>query len=101
MPKRAGLLMALTVMASTPAVAATAARMPPVQSGAALALFKRDWVLMNWALRFYDGNRDSVLAAGEAVPAAKQFRKIADRNRDGRITPAEYRAAREFIIARY
>jgi hypothetical protein len=101
MPRRAGLLMALSVIASSPAVAAPARGAATAPSGAALALFKRDWVLMNWALRFYDGNRDSVLAAGEAVPAAKQFRKIADRNRDGRITPAEYRAAREFVIARY
>ena len=24
----------------------------------ARALFERDWVLMNWALNFYDGDRD-------------------------------------------
>jgi hypothetical protein len=44
---------------------------------AAQQLFERDWVLMNWALKFYD------------------------RNGDGRVTPDEYRAAREFILARY
>jgi hypothetical protein len=101
MPSRAGLLMVLAVMASSPAVAAPARKVAPAQSGAPLALFKRDWVLMNWALRFYDVNGDSSLSAGEAVPAAKRFRKIADKDRDGRVTPEEYRAARQFVIARY
>ena len=68
---------------------------------AARVLFERDWVLMNWALKFYDQDRDILLEANEAQAAAAEFRKIADANGDGRITREEYRAAREFIIARY
>src|SRR3954451_12862331 len=101
MPSRTGLLMALTIIASSAALAAPARRAAPAPSGAALALFKQDWVLMNWALRFYDGNNDSALSAAEAAPAARRFRKMADKDRDGRVTPAEYHAARQFIIARY
>lgn len=68
---------------------------------AARALFERDWVLMNWALKFYDQDRDILLEPAEAQAAATEFRKIADANNDGRITREEYRAAREFILARY
>jgi hypothetical protein len=67
---------------------------------AAKALFERDWVLMNWALKFYDADHDVLLEPGEAQAAADEFRRIADADRDGRVTP-EYRAAREFILARY
>ena len=68
---------------------------------AALELFERDWVLMNWALKFYDSNRDILLQPEEAAAAAQAFRKLADADNDGRVTPEEYRAAREFILARY
>src|SRR5215217_5890354 len=68
---------------------------------AARALFERDWVLMNWALKFYDQDRDILLETSEAEAAATEFRKIADANSDGRITRDEYRAAREFLLARY
>jgi hypothetical protein len=68
---------------------------------AAQALFDRDWVLMNWALKYYDSDRDILLEPAEAQAAATEFRKIADADRDGRVTPQEYRAAREFILARY
>ena len=68
---------------------------------AAKALFERDWVLMNWALKFYDHDRDILIEPAEAQAAADAFRKIADANGDGRVTPQEYRAAREFILARY
>ena len=68
---------------------------------AAQALFERDWVLMNWALKFYDRDRDILLEPDEATVAAQAFRKIADADNDGRVTPQEYRAAREFILARY
>lgn len=64
-------------------------------------LFERDWVLMNWALKFYDRDRDILLSPAEAQAAAAEFRKIADANNDGRVTTQEYRAAREFILARY
>ena len=67
---------------------------------AALQIFERDWVLMNWALKYYDDNGDILLQPHEAEAAADQFRRIADANRDGRVTPEEYRAARTLIMAR-
>jgi hypothetical protein len=70
-------------------------------SPAAVQLFERDWVLMNWALKFYDRDRDILLEPDEARAAAAEFRKIADADGDGRVTPAEYRAARASILARY
>ena len=71
------------------------------QAPAALGLFERDWVLMNWALKFYDKDRDILLEPAEAQAASDEFRKIADSDGDGRVTPYEYRQAREFILARY
>jgi hypothetical protein len=68
---------------------------------AAQQLFERDWVLMNWALKFYDSNHDILLGPDEAQLAAAAFRNMADTNRDGRVTQEEYRAARDFILARY
>ena len=78
----------------------------PAHSGlqpipAALQIFERDWVLMNWALKYYDTDRDILLEPGEAQAAAEALRRIADTNGDGRVTPQEYRAARAFILARY
>jgi len=78
----------------TPASAAIGAQ-------AAAQIFERDWVLMNWALKAYDRDHDILLSRSEAESAATEFRKIADGDEDGRVTPAEYRAAREFILARY
>ena len=68
---------------------------------AALQIFERDWVLMNWALKYFDSNRDILLEPGEALAAAEAFRRIADADGDGRVTPEEYRSARAFILARY
>jgi hypothetical protein len=68
---------------------------------AALQIFERDWVLMNWALKYHDSDRDVLLEPGEAQAAAEAFRRIADGNGDGRVTPQEYRDARAFILARY
>lgn len=68
---------------------------------AARALFEQDWVLMNWALKNFDADHDLMISDAEAAVAAEQFRKIADTNGDGRVTPEEYRAARAFILARY
>jgi len=56
---------------------------------------------MNWALKFYDADRDILLEPGEAQAAADAFRRIADGDGDGRVTPQEYRDARAFILARY
>ncbi len=68
---------------------------------AALQIFERDWVLMNWALKYYDANGDILLEPDEAQAAAEAFRKLADVDHDGRVSPQEYRAAREFVLARY
>lgn len=67
---------------------------------AALPLFERDWVLMNWALKLFDSNRDILLQPNEAQSAATAFRDLADTNHDGRITPQEYAAARAEILTR-
>ena len=86
-------------------VSAAAAAAPGADSlqptPAALQIFERDWVLMNWALKYYDFDRDILLEPGEARAAADAFRRIADTDGDGRVTPAEFRAARAFILARY
>jgi hypothetical protein len=92
-------LIALSLLASAPAplfAQATPASLktPPP----ALQLFERDWVLMNWALKGFDLNRDILLQPDEAHAAADAFRGIADADRDGRVTPEEYRAAREKIL---
>ena len=87
------------------AAAASSAAAQPVPASAsnppAAALFESDWVLMNWALKFHDRDRDILLEPAEARLAAAEFREIADGDDDGRVTPVEYRAAREFILARY
>ena len=64
-------------------------------------LFDRDPELKQWALRLYDRNRDGWLTLYEAQPALAAFRDIADGNRDGRVTTAEYSRAKQFIAARY
>jgi hypothetical protein len=56
---------------------------------------------MNWALKFYDSDRDILLSPSEAQAAVAAFRTMADVNHDGRVTTDEYRAARGFILARY
>ena len=56
---------------------------------------------MNWALKYYDADRDIMLEPNEAQAAAEAFRRIADGDGDGRVTPQEYRAARDVILARY
>src|SRR3954454_23059679 len=91
---------ALALIAASPLCA------QPAQEGlqatpAALQIFEQDWVLMNWALKYYDANGDILLDRGEAQAAADAFRRLADTNGDGRVTPQEYREARAFILARY
>lgn len=68
---------------------------------AALQIFERDWVLMNWALKYYDSDGDILLQPQEAEAAAEAFRQLADTDHDGRVSQSEYRAAREFILANY
>jgi len=86
----------LTLLAA-PAIAQNMMQPKP----AALQIFERDWVLMNWALKYYDTNGDILLDASEAKAAGEAFRKLADADRDGRISQQEYRAARAFILAKY
>ena len=88
------------VILATPAMAQTAApRLEPTP--AAQQLLERDWVLMNWALKYFDANHDILLEPDEAYAASNAFRKLADTNGDGRVTPEEYRAARQEILERY
>lgn len=56
---------------------------------------------MNWALKYFDADGDIALSPSESAAAADAFRKLADADHDGRVTPAEYRAAREAILSRY
>jgi hypothetical protein len=41
----------------------------------AAELFERDWVLMNWALKFHDRDRDILLSPGEAQQPRREFRR--------------------------
>ena len=75
--------------------------MSPLVSDAAAVLIERDWVLHQWAVKAFDRDGDRALGTEEALAAANELRRIADGNEDGRVTPAEYRAAREFILARF
>lgn len=93
-------IVALSLVLAAPAVSQPAPTNVPV-TPAAMQLFDRDWVLMNWALKFFDANHDIPLEPNEAQAAAEAFRRMADTNGDGRVTPEEYRAARQFILARY
>lgn len=67
----------------------------------AIELFERDPALMRWALGAFDSDGDEHLSIREADRAAREFKTIADGDTDGRVTPSEYRAARDFIRARW
>lgn len=67
----------------------------------AIELFERDPRLMQWAIRFHDSNADGHLSIFEADSAAREFKRIADGDSDGRVTPFEYRTAIDFIAARW
>jgi len=86
----------LALVLATPAMA----QQPPGNTAAARQILERDWVLMNWALKFYDSNRDILLSATEAQLAADAFRSMADTDNDGRVTTQEYRSARLAILSR-
>jgi hypothetical protein len=93
-------LAALALIVTSPALAQS--RPVSLQpTPAALQILERDWVLMNWALKYYDADHDILLEPAEAKVAAEAFRRMADADNDGRVTPQEYRAARAFILARY
>ena len=67
----------------------------------AIELFEADSSLMQWAVAHYDADSDGPLSIFEADKAAGEFKRIADGDGDGRVTPAEYRSARAFIVARW
>ena len=67
----------------------------------AIELFERDPQLARWAVARFDSNGDGHLSIFEANSAAEEFKSIADGDTDGRVTPAEYRSARDFIAARW
>ena len=67
----------------------------------AIELFEREPRLMQWALARFDENGDGYLSIFEADKAAIEFKEIADGNKDGQVTPAEFRAGREFVVARW
>lgn len=85
--------------------AAAAAEAQTPASGAAnpraIELFQSHWVIMDWGLRFHDRDRNAELSEQEAAAGAAAFKRIADADRDGRVTTYEYERAREFLMARY
>lgn len=87
------------------AVAAAPAHVQPASEqgyrSRAIELFERDWALMHWGLKYFDRDGDRTISVAEAHAAALEFKRIADGDGDGRVTPYEYERAREFIIARY
>jgi hypothetical protein len=91
----------LLALALLPAAAADRADDYRLVNPKAIELFERDPKLMQWAVSYFDTDRDGRLSIREADAAARQFKRIADGDRDGQVTPSEYRAAREFIVARW
>lgn len=91
--------------------AALAAQAVPANSAAAddfrlanpraIELFEREPRLMRWALAGFDADLDGHLSILEADKAAAEFKRMADGDRDGRVTPYEYRSALEFVVARW
>jgi hypothetical protein len=94
-------IIAALALLGTSALATQSSQAGLTATPAAMSLFDRDWVLMNWALKYYDSNHDILLEPDEAKAAAEAFRRIADSDGDGRVTPEEYRAARAFILEHY
>lgn len=87
-------------LAGQAAIAASAPVKAETINAHANALFDRDPTLKAWALRDYDSNRDGWLTLYEAQPALVAFKRLADGDRDGRVTTYEYDRAKEFITAR-
>jgi len=83
------------------AAAAVAAPPPATVNPAATELFERDPILGSWALASADANHDGWLTLYEAQGALAEFKRIADTDHDGRVTVAEYEAAKRFLVARF
>lgn len=90
-----------SLMLAQPVTEGTAAALPVSIDPRVMEPFEQDWVLMDWALRFHDRDKDVRLSLGEAEVAANAFKAMADHDKDGRLTPYEYDRAREFLMARY
>lgn len=69
------------------------ARAPYEYGVRAEELILRDSTLHNWALNYFDYNRDGYLDRDEVRAAARSLRQIVDYNGDGWIQASEYRAA--------
>jgi hypothetical protein len=67
----------------------------------AIELFEGDRRLMQWALGRFDADHDGHLSIFEADKAAREFKRLADGDSDGQVTPAEYRSAVDFVVARW
>ena len=93
------MIAALATAIPTPAAAQSAPDAP--FNPRAIELFERDWALMHWALKYFDRDSDGVISVAEANAGAVAFKRIADGDGNGRVTPYEYHRGREFIIARY
>jgi hypothetical protein len=92
---------ALTLAAAAPAGGSDSADEWRLVNPRSIELFERDPRLMDWALSRYDKDGDGYLSIMEADSAARKFKRIADSDSDGQVTPAEYRSARDFIVARW
>lgn len=97
--KTMALRVLLPVLLASPALAQTPASVSA--NPRAIELFRSDWVLMDWGLRFHDRDRDAELSNAEADAGARAFKDLADADGDGRVTPQEFAAARQFLLARY
>jgi len=96
------LLLALALLpAGTAAASGDAGADWRLANPRAIELFERDPSLMRWAVGHFDSDRDRHLSILEADRAALEFKRIADGDGNGRVTPAEYRSARDFIVARW
>ena len=96
------MLALMIALAGQAAIAASTTVNPDVQINPnANALFDRDVILKQWAIRTHDTNRDGWLTLYEAQGALAAFRDLADGDRDGRVTTYEYDRAKEFIAARW
>ena len=60
----------------------------------AAAMFERDPVLRAWAVSRFDYNQDGWLTLYEVRSAVAALKGIADTDRDGRVTQAEFVRAR-------
>ena len=95
---RSAILAPLLVLAEASSLSAQPA---PTPNPYAAALFAGDNVLRDWALHFYDRNGDGWLTLFEAQEAALAFKKMADIDRDGRVSVSEFGSAREFVRVRW